>query len=311
MLEAVAPLAGTARARPRSRSVIRPTGQAGVGDPLGLRGVLGGPRLVLTVAAMAFLAGIALVAAGIGWRLAVMWRGTAEITVEIPDAAPARVEAALALLHGRGWSAARLSPDAVAALLRPWLGSDGKLPDDMPAIIAARPGPSAINRDALKQALLETPGAILEDHADWSGRLDRLVQAAAAMGGLIALAVTVAAIATTALAVRAALAARAETVAVVHGLGAPDGFVARAFARRTRRAAALGGLIGVVLSLPPLAAVAVAAGLLFGEGRWPVALAPGSTVGLLAALTLPVGGAWLLGHVTAHITVRQWLARLP
>src|SRR5437868_5105332 len=124
---------------------LRPSGF----DELGLRRALSDRALPLLVAAMTFLAALALA----GWfgiaGLSQHWREGAgsALTVQVPDAqAPAtgtagtRIAAVLALLTGTPGiaSAHALSPEELAALLRPWLGNataSTQLAVPVPAVI--------------------------------------------------------------------------------------------------------------------------------------------------------------------------------
>jgi cell division transport system permease protein len=122
-------------------------------------------------------------------------------------------------------------------------------------------------------------------------------------------AVTVVAVAT-----RAGLAARREAIEIVHGLGATDGYIAARFAVRAIKLAAVGGATGALLALPILLALAnLAAPLAGGEPRpnLPSALLTALPAGLwLAVLGLPLIAA-AIGCLTAQMTVRRWLRRLP
>ena len=105
---------------------LRPAGA----DDLGLRRALSDRLLPLLVAAMAFLAALALAGAFAAAALAQHWQGgaAAVMTVQVPQPAAAaangaarRVDAVLAALRSQGGiAAARLVPDAeLAELLRP------------------------------------------------------------------------------------------------------------------------------------------------------------------------------------------------
>jgi cell division transport system permease protein len=114
-----------------------------------------------------------------------------------------------------------------------------------------------------------------------------------------------------AVAVRAGIAARREAIAILHDLGATDGDIAGRFARRAAALTGLGALAGTALAVPVLAGFAGLAGPLLGN-------APADGPGLAAWARLPWAElallpllAAVLGWVSAQLTVRLWLRRLP
>jgi cell division transport system permease protein len=115
-------------------------------------------------------------------------------------------------------------------------------------------------------------------------------------------------------ATRAGLSARREAIEIVHGLGATDGYIAARFASRATLLAATGGMIGALVALPVLLALANFAAPFAGvvsESSSPidfVAALPG-----VLWLTLPglPAAAAAIGFLTAQATVRRWLRRLP
>jgi cell division transport system permease protein len=118
-----------------------------------------------------------------------------------------------------------------------------------------------------------------------------------------------------AIATRAGLAARRDSVRIVHGLGATDGYISRRFAGRATLLALAGGVIGAVLAAPMVAGLAaLAVPLLAGAaGPPPAALAdwagmvpPSLWLGL-AGLPLAAAG---IGFATAWLSVRAWLRGL-
>ncbi|MBN8901026.1 MAG: cell division protein FtsX, partial [Rhodospirillales bacterium] len=153
---------------------LRPTGF----DELGLRRALSDRLLPFLVAAMAFLAALALA----GWigaaSLAREWQagsGSA-LTVQVPrpsdpaqtaegrpdPAAGKRVDRTLALLAGTPGiaSARRLSDAQLSDLLRPWLGAGaGRLDLPLPAVIAVRLSDPDADLDSLGRRIgVEVPG---------------------------------------------------------------------------------------------------------------------------------------------------------
>ncbi len=296
-------------------------------DTLGLRRVLGDRLLPVMVAAMAFLAALALGGATAAQALADRWRlgaGTV-LTAQVPrpadpatTAAQTRLEATLSLLRGSPAivSAGLLSDGELDQLLAPWLGGGASVPRDLlPAVIAVRastdPTVGVATFEALAEAIGRTaPGASLEAHAAWIGRLTSLLRALEACGwGALLVVVGVAALVIAA-ATRAGLLARRTTVDILHGLGATDGYVATRFARRAMGLAATGGLVGMAAALPVLLALARLAQPFSTRAAYPQPAA-GLPMSLWVGLSLLPAGAAVIGYATAQGTVRLWLRRLP
>jgi cell division transport system permease protein len=301
---------------------LRPSGF----DELGLRRALSDRMLPFLVAAMAFLAALALA----GWvgaaSLSRHWQEGAgsALTVQVPQPTePAaegegnRLRAVLTLLTGTpGVRSARPLPDdELGDLLRPWLGAGAeRLAVPLPAVVAVRLN-GRIDLKPLAQRLdTAAPGTLVEDHGVWVRRLSTLAWSLQACSGLALILVAAVAATVIAVATRAGLAARREAIEIVHGLGATDGFIAGRFAARATLLAAAGGLIGAILALPVLLTLAQLAAPFAGpqpdiEGfQDMVAALP---VGLWLTLPgLPIVAAGI-GFLTAQGTVRRWLRRLP
>ena len=307
-----------------SRNPLRPARF----DDLGLRRAFGDRMLPLLVAAMAFLAALAL-AGVVGVRaLAAHWQEGAgsALTVQVPrptaqENGQTRLDRALGVLRGtQGVASTRpLSEGELADLLRPWLGNGGEtLSIPLPAVIAVRLAPGAPDPEQLASRLTAAvPGTLTESHGMWVRRLGLLTDSLQACAWLALAVVAAVASAVVAIATRAGLAARREAIEIVHGLGATDGYIARRFAGRTTGMAAAGGLLGALAALPVLLTLARLAAP-FAAVR-PAGLADPSGLGLLAVLpgplwlvlpALPLAAA-AIGFLTAQGTVRRWLRRLP
>lgn len=304
-------------------SPLRPSGF----DELGLRRALSDRMLPCLVAAMAFLAALALA----GWTgaaaLSRHWQEGAgsALTVQVPEpAAPAaerdptpRLQAVLKLLTAtQGIASARaLDDDELADLLRPWLGSGvERVSIPLPSVIAVRLN-APIDPIALGRRLAAVaPGSQVEDHGVWIGRLSILARSLQACAGVALLLVIAVAATVVSVATRAGLAARREAIEIVHGLGATDGFIAGRFAARATLLTALGGLGGAILAAPVLLALVR---LVEPFGAAPAD--PDSIAEVLKAMpialwlmlpALPVTAA-AIGFLTAQATVRRWLRQLP
>ena len=307
----------------RSRRLLRPAGF----DELGLRRALADRMLPFVVAAMAFLAALAMA----GWAgaasLAHHWQQGAEsaLTIQVPQPKePAaqgtgtRLDRVVALLTGTpGVAAARpLSEDELDDLLRPWLGNGAeRLALPLPAVVAVRLSDPTLALETLSNRIAAVaPGALVETHGVWVRRLTTLARSMQACAGLALLIVIAVAVSVIAVATRAGLASRREAIEIVHGLGASDGYIATRFATRATLLAVVGGFAGAIVALPVLLVLADLAAP-FGATNMDldtpaVALAALPSTLWLTLLALPLAAA-LIGCVTTQVTVRRWLRRLP
>lgn len=305
-------------------------------DGLGLRFAPGWRVLPLIVAGMAFLAALALAGAQGAAELGHHWQqgAGATLTVQVPrpGAAPSppvaagetRRDRVATLLRGTpGVASVRpLGEAELSDLLRPWLGASAEqLALPLPAVIAVTVTAEGPDLSALAARLeAAAPGTLTESHGPWVRRLGLLARslrlsALAALGLVAAVAAAIIVVAT-----RAALASRREVVEILHGLGATDFYVADRFARRASRAAALGGVVGLALALPVVAALAALAAPFVSTVPVEAALPRPAEV-WASLLRLPPGLLWALpgvpisaaaiGYVAAQLAVRAWLRRLP
>jgi len=302
---------------------LRPAGF----DELGLRRAGADSILPYLVAAMAFLAALALA----GWvgaaSLARHWQqgAGAVLTVQVPDPGgrvgqdgDTRVGRALALLRGTpGIAEAReLSQSELDQLLRPWLGAAGdRLAVPLPAVIAVRLSDPGIDVAPVAARLEATaPGTLTESHGVWLHRLTVLARSLQACAGLALILVGSVAAAVIAVATRAGLAARREAIEIVHGLGATDSYIAARFAARATLLAACGAIAGAVLALPVLLTLAGMTAPFIGlqaPSQTPAGILAGLPATVWLALpVLPLVAA-VIGFATAQGTVRRWLRRLP
>lgn len=285
-------------------------------DDLGLRRALAARLLPFLVAAMAFLASLALAGVAAADGLAQHWRGAAGdvLTVQVPDPGSpsdpgSRVAHVAALLRADpAVEAVRaLGEDELRDLLRPWLGGDGSqvaLP--LPAVLDVRLREAGGNAPALAQRLdTAAPGTLVDEHGSWLRRLAALARSLQACAALAAAVVTGVAAAVVAVATRAGISARRDAITVVHDLGATDGYIAGRFAGRVTALAAVGGLVGTLAAVPLLAGLAQLAApfALVEGGSLPLSL-------LLRLVAVPLAAAGI-GWLTAQGTVRRWLRRLP
>lgn len=145
-----------------------------------------------------------------------------------------------------------LSREDALALLEPWLGSLGTLGDlPIPRLITVTTDPEAPpDLDALEQALAaEVPGASLDTHKQWQSELTRMASVLTSIALAILGLIGFCAIAIVVFATRSALEANREVVAVLHLVGARDGFIARQVWSRVLKTGLTAGLIGLALGL--------------------------------------------------------------
>ncbi len=292
-----------------------------------MRRALADRLLPFLVAAMAFLAALALGGAVAAESLAQHWRGSgvAVLTVQVPDPgsqgdAGSRVARVAALLRADADVAAVrvLSEEELQGLLRPWLGSrglgsgEGRIALPLPAVLEVRMrGAEAVPESLAERLDAAAPGTLVDEHGAWLGRLGALARSLQACAALATAVVAGVAAAVVAVATRAGLSARRDAIAVVHDLGATDGYIAGRFARRATVLAGVGAVLGTLAAVPLLASLAQLAA--------PFAMADTGQAGVpgllpltlwLRLAALPLAAA-AIGWLTAQGTVRSWLRRLP
>lgn len=288
-------------------------------DDLGVRRALSDRLLPSVVAAMAFLAALALAGVVGADALARHWRlgagGT--ITVQVPEPGTDRLARVLDVLRTTpGIAAARpLDPAELDALLRPWLGAGAaRIALPLPAVVEVRLSGTGPDAAALAARLdAAAPGTLAEGSAAWLQRLGMLARSVQACAALAMAVVAFVAVAVVTVATRAGLATRRDAIEIVHGLGATDGFIAHQFARRTTALAGWGAAAGAVLAVPVLWDLGGLAAPFVGgtasDGAVPPFDGMPSPV-WLGVPFLPVAAA-AIGWATAQWTVRRWLRQLP
>lgn len=293
-------------------------------DDLGLRRALSNRLLPSLVAAMAFLAALALAGAVAVSALARHWQDGAASTLTIqvprPDATEAgstRLDRVLAALRGTPGvlSARALGDEELASLLRPWLGTGaGRIALPLPAVVDVRlvdPGMDPATLTARVEAA--APGTLIEPHDVWVRRLAVLARSLQACAALALAVVAFVAAAVIAVATRAGLSSRRDAIEIVHGLGATDTYIAGRFARRATMLASAGAAAGSIAALPVLLGLAGLAAPFTGQASAPGALDLAASLPAPVWLALPALPliAAAIGWVTAQGTVRRWLRRLP
>jgi cell division transport system permease protein len=219
------------------------------------RNSISGRALVAVVAIMTFLASLTTGAVVLVGSAAIEWQSDVarEATIQILPAAgrdvDASVEKATAVASEfPGIGAVRAYSKAESdKLLEPWLGNGlslGELP--VPRLIVVKLAPGATpDLSGLRQKLAdEVPGAILDDHRGWIGRMRTMAGSAIGVGIAILLLMVVATMLSVTFATRGAMATNKPVIEVLHFVGAKNGYIANLFQRHFLLLGLQGGGIG-------------------------------------------------------------------
>ncbi len=239
-------------------------------EPLLPEAGAGGAPLTAVIAVISFLAVLAMAAVLIINAAAQDWTASlrSEITVQIKGANTAEIEAgsaaAMRILNETDGviDAVLRSQEDTAALLEPWLGqANASAFLNVPALIEVKVslelrGDLELLRNRLAAA---APGATLDNHAGWHGRLTTAARSGQALAFTVFLLVMGAACAISSFAARAGLAANHEIVSVLHLVGATDDFIAREVQRRFFLLGLRGALAGLATALIALTLIGVVA----------------------------------------------------
>lgn len=275
------------------------------------------------IALMVYLAGLALAGTLVLNGALARWDRslTGTLTVQLPPAEDGKGDGGMSVLlellrvTPGVTSAEPLSREATARLIEPWLGT-ALTPEELalPRLIDLRVNPDAPpDLAALRTHLAAAaPGAELDDHRSWLGRLATLVLSIELTAMAIVALIGIAAVMTVVFTTRAGLAVHHAVIEVLHLIGARDRYIARQFERQALALGLRGGLVGLALTLLTLAGIAKASAAMavFGEQ---VRLLPSLQLELWhwpILLMLPLA-AGLIAMVTARITVLRALARMP
>jgi cell division transport system permease protein len=300
-----------------AQALRRRAERRGTPQPIVPGASLAGTALVMVIAIMTFLAAMTIGALDLVSRATADWNASVarEVTIQILPAAGRDTEAAVAqaaaiakATPGIG-AVHALSLDETRQLLAPWLGAAAIQDLPVPRLITVAVTPGARPDFAALSARLarEVAGASLDDHRAWIDRL-RTVGGTLVGIGIAVLALVVAATALSVLfATRGAMAGNHDVIEVLHLVGARDGFVARAFARRFLGFGLKGGIAGGGIAM-----------VLFVLARWltrssgadellgPVAVGAPGYLGTVAVVVLIA----LLAAATSRMTVMSHLKRL-
>lgn len=275
----------------------------------------GGAPLTAVIGVMSFLAVLALGAFMAIILAADAWtndlRSGLTIQIKGPDAEAIRADtqAALAVLEATpGVEAVRaLSLEETRALLEPWLGKGNAATYlNIPGLIEAEAGEGFDrNLGALRARLIEVaPGAEIDDHGAWHDQLSAAARSGQAVAFAVFLLVMAAACTIAMFAARAGLAANRDIVALLHLVGATDGFIASQVQRRFFVIGLRGALLGFVLALGILGGAAL---MMRPAGGFLPDLRFGWN-GALILLSVPLA-LCLFTALTARLTVLRILAK--
>ena len=202
-----------------------------------------------------------------------------------------------------------VSEERLAALLNPWLGTEGGDADlPMPALIDVelRRATESDVEGVRKAVQRVAPGASVDEHARWLAPLASLLQSLKWLSVALVLLMTAATAATVVLAARAALNTHKSVIEVMHLLGSTDSQVAGLFQRRIGLDALFGGAAGLIVALMVMLLIgkrmnAIGSDLLGSTGlNW---------ADWVMILALPLLGA-MLATLAARLTVLFALRRI-
>lgn len=206
--------------------------------------------------------------------------------------------------------AERVSDEALARLLEPWIGGAGMDADlPMPALIDVDLNDGGRSDLASVEATVRgaAPAARIDAHSRWLAPLLRLIGTLGWLAVALVLLMGIATAACVVLAARAALNTHRATIDVLHLLGATDLQIARLFQRRIALDALFGGGVGFAAGALVLLLLSSRIGALGSELVGSLRLAPVSWIALVG---VPVAGA-LVATVAARLTVVRVLRQIP
>lgn len=216
---------------------------------------IAGRALIAVVAIMTFLVSLTTGAVILVGLSASEWEADVarEVTIQVMPAAGRDVDGTVE----KATSVARNFPgigdvrpyskEESGKLLEPWLGT-GLTLDDLPVprlIVVRTADGGAPDLPQLGRILAEqVPGAVLDDHRGWIGRMRAMAGTVVALGvGVLALMLSATILSVT-FATRGAMAANKPVIEVLHFVGAKNGYIAGHFQRHFLLLGLQGGAIG-------------------------------------------------------------------
>jgi len=219
------------------------------------RNSISGRALVAVVAIMTFLVSLTTGAAVLVSKAAGEWQSdiSREVTIQVLPApgrdldATADKAASVARAFAGIVEVQSYSKEDSIKLLEPWLGSGLSLDElPVPRLIVVKIAPDATPDIAQLRRLLaeQVPGATLDDHRGWIGRMRTMAGTAVASGICILVLMFAATMLSVTFATRGAMATNKPVIEVLHFVGAKNGFIARHFQHHFLILGLQGGAIG-------------------------------------------------------------------
>lgn len=270
------------------------------------------------VAIMIYLSGIAIAGAIALNGLVQTWSSglSGALTIQIPAGAkPAEASAqarnVLEIVRKTGGVATAriLRREEVVRLVRPWLGDDTGASDlPLPTLIDVRAAPAAnVDAGALAARIARiAPGAVVENHARWAGRLVGFARSIWAVALIIVALIGFATVVTVVFTTRTGLRIHRRVISLLHLIGAHDRYIARQFERQALWLSLRGAVLGIAFAIATVFGVTYLAGkvellpqtgALFSPLQWVIFAA------------VPVVAA-LVALMTARMTVLRTLRRM-
>jgi len=264
---------------------------------------------------MTFLASLTIGAAVLVNKAAGEWQSdiSQEVTIQIIPASGRDVDVAVekAVTISRAFAGIvevrPYSKEESAKLLEPWLGSGLSLSElPVPRLIVmkiAQDTPPDLAQ--LRRVLADqVPGAVLDDHRGWIGRMRAMAGAAVAGAICILILMFAATVLSVAFATRGAMATNKAVIEVLHFVGAKNGFIARHFQYHFLVLGLQGGAIGG-------GAAIILFTLAGAMSRWFSGTAGGDqTSALFGSFSIGMGGyAAVLGQVVLIAAVTALTSR--
>lgn len=280
-----------------------------------------GQALLTVISIMAFLACLTLGTVFIIRDTAQGWQNdiNREVTVQIRPFDNVEMDEAVRsasrlLLEYEGIDrVTALNREDTVRMLEPWLGSGLQMDElPIPALLTVslsqgvRPDFEAIG----KRLAAEVPGATLDDHRSWAGRLSAMARTTVLAGAVVFLLVMTATVLTVVFATRGAMAGNRDIVDVLHFVGADRVFIAREFEQHFLLLGMKGAAIGGIASLIVFATLGLAVP---GAGSGPegdqIAALFGSFAigfdGVVGVIVVAAAVAVLTGFTSRFTVMRQ------
>jgi cell division transport system permease protein len=284
------------------------------------RNSISGRALIAVVAIMTFLASITTGAVLLVGSAAGEWQSEVarEVTIQVIPA-PGRdvdgaVDKAVAMARALpGVSDVRAySQEESSKLLEPWLGAGLSLSElPVPRLIVVKTAAGATpDLPQLRRILAEqVPGATLDDHRGWIGRMRAMAGTAVAAGVAILMLMIAATVLSVTFATRGAIAANKPVIEVLHFVGAKNGFIANRFQRHFLLLGLQGGAIGGGIAIALFALASAISSWFAGTaaGDQTSALFGSFSIGLAGYIAV-LGQVVLIAVVTA-VTSRHTVNR--